>query len=83
MSNRIQQHVTQASASGSAAVLRLPSVMLKTGLGRSTIYAWVGKNLFPRPVHLGPRAVGWLAGDIERWVLSRRDSAETAEIAIK
>ena len=73
MSNKTQQHDTQASGAAGTAVLRLPTVILKTGLGRSTIYDWMGKGHFPRPIHLGPRAVGWLTSEIEQWVLSRRD----------
>lgn len=76
MSYTTQDHDPQASAAWRTAILRLPNVMSKTGLGRSTIYAWMEKDLFPRPVHLGPRAIGWLAGDIDQWVLSRRESAQ-------
>ena len=40
-------------------MLRRPEVELRTGLARSTIYDLMTKGLFPRPVRLGKRAVGW------------------------
>ncbi len=50
---------------------RLPTVMQATGLGRSTIYRLVASGAFPRPVHLGPRAVGWRWSDLEQWSATR------------
>jgi predicted DNA-binding transcriptional regulator AlpA len=45
------------SAEAPCLFARLPTVMLATGLGRSTIYRLVASGAFPAPVHLGPRAV--------------------------
>lgn len=52
-------------------ILRLPAVILKTGLSRSSIYLRVAEGSFPRSVSLGPRAVGWLEADIDAWVMER------------
>lgn len=52
-------------------VLRLPDVKNAVALGRSTIYDLIKKGLFPRPVQLSLRAVGWLSSDIETWLASR------------
>jgi predicted DNA-binding transcriptional regulator AlpA len=41
-----------------ATVLRLPDVIAKTGLSRTTIYNRISLNEFPKPIKLGPRAVG-------------------------
>jgi prophage regulatory protein len=51
-------------------VLRLPEVKTITGLSRSTIYLRVAAGSFPRPVSLGPRAVGWLQAEVEAWISS-------------
>ena len=51
--------------------LRLPSVMRRTGLGRSTIYRMVAKQTFPAPVRLAGRAVGWRRTDLDRWGAER------------
>ena len=52
-------------------ILRLPSVKTRTGLSRSSIYLRISEGVFPRPVSLGSRAVGWRESDIENWVASR------------
>ena len=57
----------------SRAILRLPDVKERTGLSRSSIYKLVAEGTFPRPVHLGPRAVGWVESEIEDWLTARID----------
>ena len=52
-------------------ILRLPAVIEKTGLSRSTIYAGIQKGTFPAPVNLGLRSVGWLESEIDAWIESR------------
>ncbi|WP_038226802.1 helix-turn-helix transcriptional regulator [Vibrio sp. ER1A] len=49
-------------------IIRLPVVIRKTGLSRSTIYLRMSKGDFPRSISLGERAVGWVEEDIEQWV---------------
>ncbi len=46
-------------------ILRLPAVKSETGLARSTIYLRISQGLWPKPVSLGARAVGWPAGEID------------------
>ena len=45
-------------------ILRLPAVKTSTGLSRSTIYLRIAEGVFPKPVSLGGRAVGWPAHEI-------------------
>jgi prophage regulatory protein len=52
-------------------ILRLPAVMARTGLSRSTIYLNIAKGLFPSPIQLGARAVGWLEAEIQDWLEQR------------
>jgi prophage regulatory protein len=40
-------------------------VIQATGLGRATIYRLFAKGDFPRPVHLGPRAIAWRWSGLE------------------
>jgi len=49
-------------------ILRLPAVLDRTGLSRSTIYLMISKNKFPNAISLGDRAVGWLEADINHWL---------------
>jgi len=46
------------------AILRLPAVQVETGSSRSTIYLRVQQGLWPKPVKLGPRSVGWPAVEV-------------------
>lgn len=50
---------------------RLPSVVKRTTLSRSGIYALMKAGLFPRPLRLGARAIGWRREDIEAWIAAR------------
>lgn len=50
---------------------RRPSVEKITGLKRSAIYDAMAKGAFPRPVKLGPKAVGWRQSDIAKWLAER------------
>lgn len=52
-------------------ILRLPEVIKKTGLSRSTIYALMAQHKFPRRVSLGIRCIGWLEGEVDDWIDSR------------
>ena len=45
--------------------LKLPEVLVRTGKSRSSIYQGVNKGTFPKPIKLGPRAVGWIEAEIE------------------
>ena len=49
-------------------------VVRMTGLGRSTIYRLIAKDMFPVPVRLGDRAVAWRRSDLDRWSDDRRPS---------
>ena len=51
--------------------LRLPEVLERTGLSRSTIYVRLDQGLFPRPVSLGARAVGWIESEVDEWIRQR------------
>lgn len=54
---------------------RMPSVLRRTGLCRSTIYKLIAENKFPSPVRLAGRAVGWRRTDLDRWSESRPSTA--------
>ena len=52
-------------------LLRMPSVIRVTGLGRSTIYKLMAEAKFPPPVQLTGRSVAWRRTDIESWAQAR------------
>lgn len=66
-------------------VLRRKQVEARTGLSRSSIYGKLKANpnrprefdpTFPRPIPIGGRAVGWLASEIESWLLAQAAKRE-------
>ncbi|MFG6442536.1 helix-turn-helix transcriptional regulator [Roseateles sp. LKC17W] len=53
-------------------IIRLPSVLALTGLGRSSLYAMQRQGGFPSARRLSPsRSVGWLESEVRAWIASR------------
>lgn len=55
----------------SESLMRLPAVVAKTGLSRSALYMKVADGEFPKPVHIGKRAVAWPESVIQNWIRER------------
>jgi prophage regulatory protein len=49
-------------------ILRLKTVLDRTGLSRSTLYRKIERGTFPRQVRISERCVGWREAEIERWL---------------
>ena len=49
----------------------LAEVLDRTGLSRSTVYNYIKAGLFPRQRKLGLRRVGWLASELDAWIVER------------
>lgn len=45
-------------------IYRLPTVKAETGYSRSTIYLRISEGLWPKPISLGGRSVGWPAAEV-------------------
>jgi prophage regulatory protein len=52
-------------------LLRLPAVMDRAGLKRSTVYALVAAGAFPQPVKQSERCVAWVEAEISEWISAR------------
>lgn len=52
-------------------VMKLNEVINTTGLSRSSIYAYMSKGNFPKPIQLGPRAVAWIEEEVQGWLMER------------
>ena len=52
-------------------ILRLPEVLARVGLSRSTVYQLMAAGDFPASVRLTPHSVGWRSDDIDAWIASR------------
>jgi prophage regulatory protein len=66
MNDVVQQQLT---------ILRRKQVQTRTGLSRSTIYLYIKSGLFPKPISLGPRAVGWIESEVSDWIVARMQMA--------
>lgn len=63
-------------------IWRIKKVLEQTGLCRTSVYKAIKAGTFPRQVPLGGRAVGWLASEVEAWILAnvaRRDHGAAGE----
>jgi prophage regulatory protein len=52
-------------------ILRLSTVKVRTGCSRSTIYLRISQGLWPRPVRLGARSVGWPESEVDALIRAR------------
>ena len=70
---------TPAQAAPGRTFLRLKAVLAKTGLASSSLYDFIEKGAFPKPVPLSERRVAWLLDEVESWMEARiagRDAGE-------
>jgi prophage regulatory protein len=51
--------------------IRLGEVKARTGLSRSTLYAYIRDGRFPAPVAISARCVAWVEGEIDGWIAER------------
>ncbi|MBZ2207668.1 helix-turn-helix transcriptional regulator [Massilia soli] len=50
---------------------RLPTVLHRLGVSRSSLYKLIQRGDFKAPVKLGPRSVGWLSTDTDDFIAAR------------
>ena len=68
--------VTLEEAQVNHLVFKLSEVIRQTGLSRSTIYLYMSRGDFPKPIRIGTRAVGWLEKDIQDWITARIEASD-------
>ena len=51
-----------------ARLLRLPEVMARVGLKRSSIYQRMSEGRFPKSRSLGPKCAVWVESEIDAWI---------------
>ena len=67
-----------AHSSTGTRLLRRKEVEATTGLSKSHIYDLMKRGLFPLPVPLSAKAVGWVSSEVQAWCADRiaqRDQA--------
>jgi prophage regulatory protein len=58
-------------------IIRRLEVEKICGLSRSSIYSQMAEGIFPKPIKIGRKAVGWLESEIEQLQadrIARRDT---------
>ncbi len=49
-------------------IVRLKTVLARTGLSRSTLYRKIREGSFPRQVPISVHGAGWRESSINRWI---------------
>lgn len=49
-------------------IIRLKTVLSRTGLSRSTIYRKIAEGTFPSQLKISTHGTGWRESDINRWI---------------
>lgn len=66
--------------SQSERIIRLKTVLLRTGLSRSTLYRKIADGTFPRQLPISINGAGWHESAVDRWIANpagfRVDDAE-------
>lgn len=60
-------------------ILRLPETIKRTGLSRSSIYLSIKKGIFPKPIKLGQRSIGFIESEVDEWIENKIDESRDYE----
>ena len=55
-------------------VYRMRELTKLLKISKETLYLWMRKNKFPKPLKLGARTAVWLKEDIEKWLKEKKQS---------
>jgi prophage regulatory protein len=58
--------------SNSERIIRLKTVLNRTGLSRSTLYRKIAEGTFPRQVPISVHGAGWHESAVNRWIADPR-----------
>ncbi len=60
-------------------ILRLPAVLSRTGLSRSTLYRKMECGTFPKNIPISTRCTGWRESAVSAWLSNPIFYSETAQ----
>ena len=49
-------------------IIRLKTVLTRTGLSRTTLYRKMGEGTFPRQIRISVHGAGWHESAVNRWI---------------
>jgi len=67
--SKMKQNISKATGDR---LIRLQTVMERTGLGRTSVYVMAKAGHFPKQVKLGKRAAAWSEAAVNAWVEGRK-----------
>jgi prophage regulatory protein len=68
----VEHHVERMRPRDDVRIVRMKELSQMIGASEWTIRRWRQKGMFPAPVQLGERNIGWLVGDIRQWLEERK-----------
>lgn len=69
-------NTSQQTTPHPAQFYRLPHLKQRLGVSGSSIWAWVKKGTFPKPIKLSENTTAWYAADVEAWAADRIASSQ-------
>ncbi len=54
-------------------LIKLKTVIEKTGMAKSTIYRNIQAGAFPKPIKQSIRSVAWVESEIDEWIMERME----------
>ncbi|MFM9890729.1 MAG: helix-turn-helix transcriptional regulator [Rickettsiales bacterium] len=63
-------------------VLRLPEVVKRTGLSKSSVYKLIKEGKFPKQMEISQRCRGWDEDEIQDWILARLSKKKPFDPAV-
>ncbi|MEB0949541.1 helix-turn-helix transcriptional regulator [Citrobacter sedlakii] len=49
-------------------LIRLPEVIKRTGVSRTTIYRLIHKNSFPSPIKISEKTIAFVESEVNDWI---------------
>ena len=65
----------------SRSIIRMAALRKKVQRCRTSIYTDVRAGLFPSPIPLGKRSVGWLEHEVDEWIERRAESRRAVKVS--
>ena len=63
---------TEDTSPAEDSLIRIATVMARTGLKRTSVYVMAKEGMFPKQVKLGPRSSAWSKAAIDAWIEQRK-----------
>lgn len=64
-------------------LIRLPEVIKRTGISKTTIYELINEKRFPSQVKIGTRAVAFIESEIDEWLVNLINTSRNKSAVIK